>query len=261
MKIIVAADILNNKIYVNNLYNLEFTGDIVIEYSNNIIYTSEIVLNKNMTILWFSPYLKMKDISKILVSFKSKNDEIFYSSIPIVYVGTFMRSGDCELYEMCDFIKNNYQNNNNIVEIGSFQGESTTIFSKSFNNAKIFAVDIWSSNYELDMVTGTNNTMDVEDNFDIVTKDYDNIIKIKMSSQDFSNVVNDIDFVYIDGDHSYEGVTNDIIKWKNKIKNGGYIGGHDYVEDRQDLIRAIKENFPNDKINIFGWSWLIKIVR
>lgn len=260
MKFLIAADIISNKIHVNNLYNLDFNGEIVIEYSNVVIYKNDIELIKNSeNILWYSPSIKMIDASKINVILKDKNGNTFFSTVPTVYTGTFMRTGNSELNNLCDFIKNSGCIPNTIVEIGSFQGESTTIFSQNFVDSKIFAVDIWSNNYEMDI--NANNPKDVENNFDFLTRDYNNIIKIKMSSENFSNVIADksVDFIYIDGDHSYNGVNTDIIKWRNKVKNGGYIGGHDYVEDRVDLIRAIKENFPNDVINIFGWSWLIKI--
>jgi len=173
-----------------------------------------------------------------------------------------MRTGKSEINNMCNFIKDNVYDINNIVEIGSFQGESTTMFSNEFPNSKLFAVDIWDKNDDKnEVVINSNNPKDIENNFDVITKDYNNIIKIKMPSERFSEIIGDnsIDFVYIDGDHSYEGVMLDIDKWKNKVKNGGFIGGHDYVEDRVDLIRAVKENFPDYTINVFGWSWLIKI--
>lgn len=259
MKILIAADIINNKIYVNNIYDLEFVGEIIIEYSNVVIYTNHIELSRNMLILWYVPNIKMKDISKINITLKETNGNILFSTTPIIYTGVFMRTNDCELNDLSTFIKNDGGIIDNIVEIGSYQGESTTIFAKNFTDSKIFAVDIWSNNYEMDI--NTNNPIDVENNFDTITINYPNIIKIKMSSEKFSNIIadNSIDFIYIDGDHSYDGVNTDIIKWRNKIKKGGYIAGHDYVEDRIDLIRAINENFPNENINIFGWSWLIKI--
>lgn len=37
-----------------------------------------------------------------------------------------------------------------------------------------------------------------------------------------------LDFVFIDGDHSYEGVARDIKAWKPKVKPGGWLMGHDY---------------------------------
>ena len=66
MKFLIAADIISNKIHVNNLYNLDFTGEIVIEYSNVVIYKNDIELIKNSeNILWYSPSIKMIDASKI----------------------------------------------------------------------------------------------------------------------------------------------------------------------------------------------------
>ncbi len=40
-----------------------------------------------------------------------------------------------------------------------------------------------------------------------------------------------IDTLFIDGDHTYEGVLSDIIHWYNKVKPGGRIIFHDYGRD------------------------------
>lgn len=37
-----------------------------------------------------------------------------------------------------------------------------------------------------------------------------------------------LDFVFIDGDHSYEGCRRDIEAWWQKVSTRGWIGGHDY---------------------------------
>jgi hypothetical protein len=47
---------------------------------------------------------------------------------------------------------------------------------------------------------------------------------------------NTYDIIYIDGDHSYNGVKNDLINGYNKIKNGGYIMGHDYEMNMNKAI-------------------------
>lgn len=36
-----------------------------------------------------------------------------------------------------------------------------------------------------------------------------------------------LDFVFIDADHSFDGVKNDILNWSPKIRKGGFIIGHD----------------------------------
>lgn len=38
-----------------------------------------------------------------------------------------------------------------------------------------------------------------------------------------------LDLVFLDADHSYEGVKADIAAWLPKVKAGGWIGGHDYA--------------------------------
>lgn len=38
------------------------------------------------------------------------------------------------------------------------------------------------------------------------------------------------DLVYLDANHKYEYVYEDILLWINKVKLGGYLCGHDYVD-------------------------------
>ena len=38
-----------------------------------------------------------------------------------------------------------------------------------------------------------------------------------------------LDFVYIDGNHDFQNVTNDIVEWGKKVRIGGIVSGHDYV--------------------------------
>lgn len=39
-----------------------------------------------------------------------------------------------------------------------------------------------------------------------------------------------LDFVYLDADHSYEGVAADLAAWWPKLKRGGLMAGHDYLD-------------------------------
>lgn len=53
-----------------------------------------------------------------------------------------------------------------------------------------------------------------------------------------------LDFVYIDGDHSYDGALLDLRVWTPKVKRGGVIAGHDYCVNPAkpfiDVIGAVK---------------------
>lgn len=52
----------------------------------------------------------------------------------------------------------------------------------------------------------------------------------KMTSEEFSkskHCPNDIDLIYIDGDHSYEGIINDFDCYFDKVKRNGILVAHD----------------------------------
>ena len=151
-----------------------------------------------------------------------------------------------------------------MVEIGSYQGESTAIFAKNITTLeKLYAVDPWQNGYdEKDVCSEEYDMSIVESNFDIRTKEYDVINKMKMTSLEFVDSIEDgsLDFVYIDGLHTYDTCNTDIQNWISKVKKGGYIGGHDYLyRCFKGVVRAVDENFGKPDITFKDTSWLVKI--
>jgi hypothetical protein len=68
------------------------------------------------------------------------------------------------------------------------------------------------------------------------------------------------DFVYIDADHTYEGVKRDLHDWYPKVKTGGLFCGHDYVNKTKKLragylrfgvAQAVDEFVRNNDIKTF----------
>lgn len=57
-----------------------------------------------------------------------------------------------------------------------------------------------------------------------------------------------LDFVFIDGDHSYESVRADIAAWLPKIRYSGIIAGHDFSPDFPGVVHAVTEAF--DEFNV-----------
>jgi hypothetical protein len=69
-----------------------------------------------------------------------------------------------------------------------------------------------------------------------------------------------VDFVYIDGNHSYESVKKDITLYYPLIKNNGLIGGHDYTPYYESVMRAVNEFAEEAKLElhtVFPDWWLI----
>jgi hypothetical protein len=69
------------------------------------------------------------------------------------------------------------------------------------------------------------------------------------------------DFVFIDGDHSYDGVKRDIIEWYPLIKKGGLICGHDYGHSRiGEVKRAVDEQF-GERVQLGNdMTWFVQVV-
>ena len=66
-----------------------------------------------------------------------------------------------------------------------------------------------------------------------------------------------LDFVYIDGDHSYDSCKEDINMWLPKIKQGGIIAGHDYLEACfMGVVNAVNETFGKPDKTYNDTSWL-----
>lgn len=69
------------------------------------------------------------------------------------------------------------------------------------------------------------------------------------------------DFVYIDGNHSYDAVMLDIILWSRKVRDGGIISGHDYRRRRGFGVKyAVDDYVKYHKIDLQlsegrNWHW------
>jgi len=64
---------------------------------------------------------------------------------------------------------------------------------------------------------------------------------------------NQIDFVFIDGNHEYEAVKEDIEEWTKVVKPGGIVCGHDYVKDdsrKYGVIEAVNEYAEKNNIEL-----------
>ena len=124
-----------------------------------------------------------------------------------------------------------------MAEIGCFGGESTEMFLQSGKIDKLYAVDPWSQKY-----TRKCSMKEVEQAFDAVQSHYpDKVVKLKGTINDVMDKLPELDFAYIDGDHSYEAVKNDIEKVLKKLKYRGFISGHDFGIKKIGVEQAVKE--------------------
>lgn len=113
------------------------------------------------------------------------------------------------------------------VEVGVFDGGTSEYLLKSFPNLRIVGVDPYSSYYEYDqerldkaMATADARLSGFEERYVHIRE---NSVKAAARLPDDS-----FDFVFIDADHSYDAVSQDISAWYPKVRSGGLFCGHDY---------------------------------
>lgn len=147
-----------------------------------------------------------------------------------------------------------------MLEVGSYMGESTKIFAATGIYNRVIAVDPHEGHEEFNELFGYDWET-VKNEFHLNTKNFKCIELI----QDYSyNIIDSIPdeefhFIYIDADHSYESVKNDINMMYDKVKIGGFIGGHDYNEEHPGVIKAVRELFGNMVVERFcDESWLFQ---
>jgi len=147
-----------------------------------------------------------------------------------------------------------------IVEIGCWKGRSTKVLLEA-SDGFVHAIDHFKGTDKTgDFWSGVMaKEQDVYSQFQKNVGHYPNLRVHKMSSTDASMFFQDgeLDMVFIDGDHTYKGVKEDIATWLPKVKKGGVICGHDYTSGWDGVIKAVDENF--NEVEVVGSIWIKKV--
>lgn len=140
--------------------------------------------------------------------------------------------------------------------VGAEIGVERGVFSKRIcttnRDTKLFLIDPWQAypGYR-DHVSQDKLDAFYEETAIRMAPFYSQMIrKFSMDAvQDFED--NSLDFVYIDANHDYNHVIEDITEWYKKVKVGGIISGHDYIKRKgQDHLYAVKQAV-NDFVSFF----------
>ena len=123
------------------------------------------------------------------------------------------------------------------VEIGVKQGEFSKHLLEHWRCMKLYLVDPWETqdsavydethhDHSTDFLTCLNNIKPYDGKYEIV-RDYSHNAYKEFKDEYF-------DFIYIDANHSYDAVKEDLEKWYPKLKQGGLIAGDDYTHTAEE---------------------------
>ena len=143
------------------------------------------------------------------------------------------------------------------VEIGVFDGGGSFTMLVDMPNLTLYSIDPWR---HLDDKSGEEH-FESASSQDILDGSYEvakarlkefgrrSIIIRKKSDEAVNDVPDEIDYIFIDGDHNYEQVVRDINNYGPKVRVGGIIAGHDYIK-QNSVARAVDEYFKKEIINL-----------
>lgn len=150
-------------------------------------------------------------------------------------------------------------------ELGVCRGHNLRyLLDRSPNIEKIYAIDPWKS--YVDMPWGVISQEEVSGwrtvALEMLSPYMNKVNILELTSVAAAEKIPDysLDYIFIDGDHSYEAVTRDLRLYWNKVKPGGLFTGHDWVLN--DVKRAVTEFRTEYKINtamqftdFHAWYW------
>lgn len=169
-------------------------------------------------------------------------------------------SDKCSGYGLIDLLKDKGQIKG--LEIGCAEGDTTEFLLKSLPELKLCGVDPY-----VDYVDWNGNSLNKLNEKFVNTmnrmKPYDERFRlIRKFSDDAVGDFEDesLDFIFVDGLHTYDQVKKDMENFYPKLKKGGLFSGHDFynIKEVRDAVKefAIKEGLKTIQSTDFDvWYW------
>lgn len=151
------------------------------------------------------------------------------------------------------------------AELGVFKGDTFLYLLERCPDLHLIGVDIWQPIPEKDQHRDRGGRSYLEHDLEAHYRNVlarsekygDRATLIRSDTGAAADAVWDgsLDFVFIDADHTYEGVSADIRDWKPKIRRGGLLMGHDYNPSTfPGVVQAVNEIGKPRRYTDHVWS-------
>jgi hypothetical protein len=164
------------------------------------------------------------------------------------------------------------------VEVGVWRGDYSRIIIESLKPKHFYGVDPYLLHEDYgDCPDDTEfaNQQNLDNLYEQVNQTFSGLPAAKLLRSKGTDAAlcfqdQELDFVYIDGDHSYDFVSKDIKAWWPKIKPGGILSGHDYTTGNPQkghiygVIQAVDEFVKENHLNLcithesYATWWVVK---
>lgn len=154
------------------------------------------------------------------------------------------------IYDICTFL-----NKKNIVylEIGTFAGGSASLISTHENVSRVISVDVGNPIKKEIPINNVNKFKHKNCTYEYIEGDSTKEETIRTVYSKLENV----DILFIDGDHKYSAVIKDFDNYKNLVSKNGFIIFDDYMDPihSPDVFTAVNDivnNINKEEYEIIG---------
>jgi predicted O-methyltransferase YrrM len=137
------------------------------------------------------------------------------------------------------------------AEIGVYMARYSEILFQNIPSLKLYCVDSWEN---------IPHHTHIADAGKAKLANYNSVVIHKTSMEAIREFDDEsLDFVYIDANHGYLSVRDDITAWAKKVRKGGIVAGDDYYLMRSGndgVIKAVDEyvKIHGYNLNITDWD-------
>lgn len=198
------------------------------------------VISHNLPIGLLVNYMACKSLKKKSVMCRNLKDYVnlalnyIYPNIKFIpsLIHLTAQQIESEIYQFCKLIIQIKPKV--ILEIGTLKGGSLFLLAKlSTPDSIIISIDLPSKSYNIGWryiyKYFFKSFIDYNQKMIIIKGDSHNLLTLKKVKEQLKN--NRIDILFIDGDHSYNGVKKDFEMYSPLVKDNGIIAFHDIVEN------------------------------
>ncbi len=162
------------------------------------------------------------------------------------------------------------------AEIGVWKGRTSESLLENLPNLTLYMIDAWADPVTIPSFFNSGAKMAgfPKESYD---RAFDQVYQIHLkyynrsfirrltsieAAVEFKN--NYFDFIFLDGDHSFEGMSLDLETWLPKLKTGSLFCGHDYDNPYADYAskgvkKAVDERFKDIELGQdHTWFWTVK---
>jgi len=142
------------------------------------------------------------------------------------------------------------------AEVGVYKGINAKSMLKTGRIEKLYLIDKYKDyrDYNEEWITQEDLNNAKKEMLNKL-KEFDNIVFIEKDSLIAFDELPELDYIYLDANHSYEYTKREMVLYFNKLKKGGVMGGHDvcagFSKECEGVTRAFVEFCYENKLKPF----------